>query len=130
MKKKTEHLIKAADYGMALVMAAIDGLNKENCRFDPVLPRDYAGDDEAIEELRGLSKNAQGFLQHHINTVLCAVFGYIEMGTPSRAQHVVWQLVDIMKKINPHAEVRDDAARIKAEDTAAVRETAAAQNGG
>lgn len=125
MKEKTDHLYAAWDRAMALTEAVLACMRGENLCFDPVLARDYTGDEKAIEELRGLSKEAQGFLQHHINNVLCAVYGHIDNGHPAKAQLVVWQFIDIMKKINPDAEVRNDTACVKAEDNAGVHPAAA-----
>ena len=120
MREETRHIYTTIDKGMALVRAGLGCLAQENGTLETTAGRDYQGDDKAIAELRDLSPEAQGFLQHHINNVLCAVHGFLYCDQPERAQEAVCELIDIMKKINPRREALDAAVSGKTKDSAEV----------
>lgn len=61
--------------------------------------RDYRGQEREILELRGLSKEAKGFLFHHINNTLTAIIGHCELGDVRSAKQAAWQLHDIIQVI-------------------------------
>ncbi len=85
-------------------LAALDEQRREAGFGEKIIRRhrrDFAGDESAIMELRGLSPKAKEFLNHHVRNTLAGVITYCVQEKYEETQSVAMQLVDVLEMIAP-----------------------------
>ncbi|MDA8082317.1 MAG: hypothetical protein M0024_01500 [Nitrospiraceae bacterium] len=59
---------------------------------------DYAGQEDALAELAGLSNGAKEYLNHHIMNTLTGILGASKLGRHDMVEQGVWHIVDDFEK--------------------------------
>jgi hypothetical protein len=60
---------------------------------------DYEGQERGIEELKALSPEAKGYLNHHLHNSLTGIIAGIETGNLDIAKQEAWHILEDLKSI-------------------------------
>ncbi|MFA6055482.1 MAG: hypothetical protein WC769_08915 [Thermodesulfovibrionales bacterium] len=60
---------------------------------------DYEGQERGIEELKSLSPEAKGYLNHHLRNSLTGIIGGIETGNLDIAKQEAWHILEDLERI-------------------------------